>query len=181
MQVSEPRAVCIFVAYDHPDAGARAKALCERLGHSEDFDFDLRLESFVALQVASPSLFSPPEVLHTDILVVAWTQAITLPTGLIDWLSMWALRRKVADAALAALPLVTGGSSAVAAPGIHQLREVAAAHQLTFICDWTGGLGIPHDDFQSELRQREQTLTPTLAAILSDSHFDPHLDWGLND
>ena len=177
--LSEPRVVRIFVAYDQPEAGVRAEALCAQLEAADDYPFEVQPWR------CNPAAASEPHVrnaaAHADILVLAWSAPAGPPEFLIQWVLDWAVQRSVASATLAALPVGAALAGTVAAPIFHRLRQLASATGLVFVCDWTEGLTPHRQGFASGLHEREQMLTPTMMGILAERRGEPHLDWGLNE
>ena len=84
-------------------------------------------------------------------------------------------------AAGALVPVGMAVTTSVATPILQRLRQMAAASDLVFVCDWTEGLTLHRPGFSSALHEREQLLTPTMLSILAERNAEPHLHWGLNE
>jgi hypothetical protein len=174
----KPRVVKIFVAYDRPDAGVHAEKLCADLEAADEFSFEVQPWR------ANPKTASESHVRAAarpaDIMVLAWADPVGPPEYLFQWVLDWAVSREVINATLAALPV---GDTVVgeAKPVIQRMRQMASAASLVFVCDWSNGLKYRAAGLSQELQEREQIVTPTLAAILAAQHAEPHLEWGLNE
>jgi hypothetical protein len=175
----EPRVVRIFVAYDHPEAGERAEALCAQLERADEFPFEV--QPWRANPTAARELNVRNAATHADILVLAWTTPEGPPEYLFQSILDWAMNRVVANATLAALPVGAALTATTSAPVFHRLRQLASANGMTFVCDWSEGLAPHPPAMATELHDREQLVTPTLLGILAERHLEPHLEWGLNE
>jgi hypothetical protein len=176
---SESRVVRIFVAYDRPEAGDRAETLCAQLERADEFPFEV--QPWRANAVAATDALVHTAACNADIFVVAWAAPEGPPEFLFQFVTTWGSRRSVPNATLAALPVGEALLGPTASSIFHRLRQVAGNHGLTFVCDWTDGLTLQPGDFSHHLHEREQLVTPTLLAILAERHFEPHLEWGLNE
>lgn len=165
------------MAYDQPETGARAESLCARIEDAQEYPFEIQPWRFNATTAAELNVRNA--VTHADIFVLAWAAVDGPPEFLFQWVLDWAVQRSVTNATLAALPV--GAALTNSAPVFHRLRQLAAATNLTFVCDWTEGLTAHRHDFATTMHDREQLLTPTMAGILAERHSDPRPDWGLNE
>jgi hypothetical protein len=176
--LSGSRVVRIFVAYDQPEAGDRAEVLCAQLEKADEFPFEIQPWR------ANPASISESHVrlaaTHSDILVIAWAAPEGPPSYLLESVAQWLAQRAVLNATLAALPVGAAVNATASTAVFHQLRHLASAQGMTFVCDWTEGLA-PRAGERAELREREQLVTPTLLGILAERHLEPHLEWGLNE
>ena len=176
---SEPRVVKIFVAYDQPEAGVRAEALCAQLEDADEFPFEV--QPWRCNPAAAAEFHVRNAAIHADILVLAWATPAGPPEFLFKWILDWAVHRSVANATLAALPVGAALAGTTTTTIFQRLRQMASASGLVFVCDWTEGLARHRAGFSSAMHDREQMLTPTMLGILTEPHTEPHLDWGLNE
>lgn len=172
------RVVRIFVAYDKPEAGERAEILCAQLEQADEFPFEV--QPWRANPTAAAEAHVCNAATQADILVVAWAAPEGPPEYLLNSISDWLVKRSVVNATLAALPVGAALGATTSAPVFHRLRQLATSQGITFVCDWTEGLAPRQRELQ-ELQEREQLVTPTLMAILTEQHLEPHLEWGLNE
>jgi hypothetical protein len=175
----EPRVIKIFVAYDQPEAGDRAEALCAQLEQADEFPFEV--QPWRANPVAVRELNVRNAATHADILVLAWASPEGPPEYLVQSVLEWAVNRVVPNATLAALPVGTALTASTSVAVFHRLRQLASANGMTFVCDWSEGLAPHPPEMAAVLHDREQLVTPTLLGILSERHLEPHLEWGLNE
>jgi len=171
--------VRIFVAYDQPEAGLRAEALCAQLEQADDFPFEV--QPWRCNAAAAAELHVRNAAQHADILVLAWSSPAGPQEYLFQWVMDWAVLRTVANATLAALPVGAALATEAATPVLQRMRQMAAASDLVFVCDWTEGLTPHRSGFSSAMHEREQLLTPTMLGILAERYTEPHMHWGLNE
>jgi hypothetical protein len=175
----EPRVLRIFVAYDQPEAGARAETLCTQIEDAKAHPFEVQSWRFSTIAAGEAGVGNTAT--HADMLVIAWSTPAGPPENLFKWVLDWAVQRSVANATLAALPVGAALAGTGATPILHRLRQLATAAGLTFACDWTEGLTLRQQEAAPTLQDREQIMTPTLVGILAERHSHPHLHWGLNE
>src|SRR5262249_45062262 len=135
------RALNLFVAYEDFEAGRHAESLCSRLGRAEEGEVALKLWRFdVVLNPVAHGAVDE-DARGADVVVVAWSSSGGWPNLFTGWRENWARRRKIRDAALAALP--ANEAAAKALPTLAALRDLATVHKLSFLCDWGGVDNLP--------------------------------------
>ncbi|MDE3066807.1 MAG: hypothetical protein KGJ60_04560 [Verrucomicrobiota bacterium] len=121
------------IIYDQFDFAAKAKAMLER---ASDRAGDAVLWNVMPwrvdmLNLAPAAAEALMEAADAHLIVLSVRQPGHLPIWLMDWLEVWAERRRVPDAALATFGGARGGAlSATAAP---ELSRFAERHRLSFI------------------------------------------------
>jgi len=176
---NERRVLKVFVAYDHPEAVLRAELLCGEMEAADEFPFKLQPWRFneAATMDETPLRLAAA----TDIFVISWSAPEGPPEKIFPWVLDWAVHRTVANATLAALPVGAALGDRATPQVLHRLRQLAATTGIVFVCDWTEGLTPHRPGFSSALHDREQSLTPTMMAILGEHRYVPRIDWGLNE
>jgi hypothetical protein len=181
IQLGAPRAMDVFVAYDHREAAARAKQLCERLCRETNTSVRLKLWHFKDIAANSIQADAPTDPRGTRVFLIAWVHPEGLPAHILNWLKEWAQLNASTNSILAALPLALAPDTPVDCPTLALLQRIASENKLSFVDSRSRDLVQLLDDFCDELRLREQTMTPTLEHILANTHFEPHVHWGIND
>jgi hypothetical protein len=122
------------VIYDDFEFAARTAALLERAAVRADEVIECDIRPW-RLDLLKPSVLADVALAETadaDLMVVALSKTHVPPDTLLEWLELWADRRRVRDAALLALcPEETAGPMSSRA----RLKEFAAWRGLLFLGD----------------------------------------------
>jgi hypothetical protein len=181
IRLGEPQAANVFVAYDLREAAVRARDLCEHVDEEINIPLQLKLWRFEDIASPAQSNSAAADAEISRMILIAWAQPEGVPASIIGWLENWARRRAIANAVLAALPLEAPADEEYISPTLALLQRIAFENKLSFVDGRERGWGGLLDDFSDGLRLREQTMTPTLEHILGDAHYEPHVQWGIND
>lgn len=122
------------VLYDEFGSGLRAKEMLERVTDQAQWEgeFDNMFWRFDVMSqplVAREALYRAADA---DMVLLAAEKAGYPPDWLIEWLEIWAITRRIQDAALVAW--CHGHERGVTSEGIERLRELAERYGLEWLC-----------------------------------------------
>lgn len=166
------------IIYDDFDSATRATALLERVarGMDEAIKWDIKPWKFEVLKQPALAALTVAVAANADLIVLALCRKDSTQVELLDWLKNWAENRRIADAALLALP--SDEHPTPSAPW-DELGAFTKAHGLIYLEQ----NGVGHDGnrapFDSRWRRRFVTPRPTRMAAASRLPLPSH--WGINE
>jgi len=166
------------IIYDDFDSATRATALLERVGRRADeaIQWDLKPWRFEVLKRPALAALTVAVAANADLIVLALGRKDSTRAELLDWLKNWAENRRIADAALLALP---SGEFPTPSASWDELAAFAEAQGLMFL-DPNGvghdGNRAPHD---GRWRRRSVTARPARMADADRLPLPSH--WGINE
>jgi hypothetical protein len=166
------------VIYDDFDFAARAAALLERAAiHTDEaMQWDIKPWRLDLLKPSALADAALDETIDVDLIVVAASRTHLLPDELLEWLEHWAVRRRIADAALLVLcPEETAGPTSLG----DRLKEFAEWRGLPFLdCRNLRDDEDPRD-FVHRRWQQKQPVIP--AAQWPTDQLRATRHWGINE
>jgi len=165
------------VIYSDFDSATRATALLERVGRRADetITWDIKPWRFEVLKHPALAALTVAVAANADLIVLALGHTDSTRAELLDWLKNWAENRRIADAALLALPSDEPPTSPAS---WEELEAFAEAQGLRFLDQNGVGQGGNHGHFGGHWQRRPETakLAPMPAGRLPlPSH------WGINE
>jgi len=120
------------VIYDDFDSATRATALLERVGRRADeaIKWDIKPWRFEVLKQPPLAALTVAVAANADLIVLALERKDSMRAELLSWLKSWAENRRIADAALLALP---SDEPPVPAAPWEEMATFAEAHGLMFL------------------------------------------------
>jgi len=130
----------VIVIYDNFALAAKASRMFERAAREageipRQAGWNPRLWRVDLLTLPGTAKAVLSEAAGADLLLLALRRTGPLPASLADWLDLWAMRRQVADAALAFWDGKTSRSAA--APPLPELSQFALRHNVTLVLSGT--------------------------------------------
>ena len=166
------------IIYDDFDSATRATALLERvvLRVDEAIKWDIKPWRFDVLKQPALAALTVAVAANADLIVLALGHKDSTREELLDWLKNWAETRRIANAALLALP--SDEPSTPSAPW-DELGSFAEVHGLIFLDQ----NGIGHDGSRApfDSRWRRRFVAPRLARITAPDRLPLPSHWGINE
>jgi len=165
------------IIYDDFDSATRATILLERVARRADeaIKWDIKPWRFEVLKRPALAALTVAVAANADLIVLALGREDSMRTELLDWLKKWAENRRIADAALLALP--SDESPTRTAPW-EELEAFAKEHGLMFL----DRRGVGQGGNQTALgdRWRRRSVAPAPARVAAGRLPVPS-HWGINE
>lgn len=160
------------IIYDDFDSATRATALLERASLHTDAAIKWDIKPWRAEVLKQPALaaLTVAVAANADLIVLALGREGSTQAELLNWLKNWAENRRIADAALLALPSDESPAD--------KLGAFAESHGLVFLDQNGVGADANRTPFNGRWRTRSAPLTPTQVAgdgVPAPTH------WGINE
>ena len=166
------------IIYDDFDSATRATALLERVGRRTDeaIKWDIKPWRFEVLKQPALAALTVAVAANADLIVLALGCKDSTRAELLDWLKNWAENRRIADAALLALP---SNEPPTPLTFSEELEAFAEAHGLVFLDQNGVGNGGNQASHGGRWRRRPVTSRPARMAAADRLPLPSH--WGINE
>ena len=166
------------IIYDDFDSATRATALLERVARRADeaIKWDLKPWKFEVLKQPTLAALTVAVAANADLIVLALGRKDATRAELLDWLKNWAESRRIADAAVLALP--SDDPPTPPAPW-EELEAFAEAQGLMFLDQNGVGHGGNQACFGGHWRRRSVAPRPARTAAAGRLPVPSH--WGINE
>lgn len=163
------------IIYDDFDSAARATMLLERvaLRADEAIKWDIKPWRFEVLKQPALAALTVAVAANADLIVLALGHKDSTRAELLDWLKNWAENRRIADAALLALP---SDAPSTLSASWEELEAFAEAHGLMYLDH--NGVGGNHTSSNDRWRRRSAAPKPTRTTAGSRLPVPSH--WSIN-
>jgi hypothetical protein len=170
-----------FIIYDDFSLTVKASFTLQRVAHHRDVKvrWDIRPWRVDVLQLPPTSDEALVDASDVHLIVFAGRCALSLPTGLAEWLERWAMNREIPDAALAVM--VGENADVLPVPPASGLARFAVQYGLSFIYDAAGAVEETSEFFAGNLRRREVRASPSLERNILGPICEPCRGWGINE
>lgn len=161
------------IIYDDFDSATRATALLERAALHMDaaIKWDIKPWRFEVVTQPALAALTVAVAANADLIVLALGHKDSTRAELLDWLKNWAESRRIADAALLALPSDEAPTNG--------LGVFAEAHGLIFLDQNAVGPDGNRGPFAGRWRRQSATRRPARISAAGPLPAPPH--WGINE